>query len=71
MNFMLNAMFDESIDGFIKVTIPSLGVVTWATDVEDAQRAISEAVESFKIQSEKYGEGFEKELSKVGRFFLK
>jgi ribulose-5-phosphate 4-epimerase/fuculose-1-phosphate aldolase len=39
-----NSVIERSPDGFIKVTIPNLGVVTWAKDVEDAKVAIAEAV---------------------------
>jgi hypothetical protein len=61
----MEAMTEESMDGFIKITIPSLGIVTWASDIEDAKVAITEAIEAFKINAEKYGEGLEKELAKV------
>ena len=50
----MEAITEEALDGFIKITIPSLGVVTWASDIEDAKLAITEAVEAFKINSEKY-----------------
>ena len=42
--------FKKSFDGFIKITIPEIGVVTWARDLEDAQAAIAEAIESYRLQ---------------------
>ena len=42
--------FKKSFDGFIKITIPGIGI-TWATDLQDAQIAIAEAIESHRIQS--------------------
>ena len=42
--------FKKSFDGFIKITIPEIGVVTWARDLEDAQIAIAEAMESHRLQ---------------------
>ena len=45
--------FKKSFDGFIKITIPEIGVVTWARDLEDAQAAITEAMETYRLQLEK------------------
>ena len=42
-------LFEKCIDGFIKITIPELDIVTWASDLEDAQVAIAEAIESHRI----------------------
>ena len=39
-----NSTIERSPDGFIKVTIPNLGIVTWAKDADDAKVAIAEAV---------------------------
>lgn len=39
-----NSVIEKSPDGFIKITIPNIGVVTWAKDFDDAKIAISEAV---------------------------
>lgn len=39
-----NSVIEKSPDGFIKITIPNLGVVTWAKDSDDAQVAIAEAI---------------------------
>lgn len=60
-----NSIIEKSIDGAIKITIPNLGVITWASDIEDVKVAITEVVEAFKINSDKHGDGFEKELEKV------
>lgn len=40
----------KSFDGFIKITIPEIGVITWARDLEDAQVAITEAWEAYRLQ---------------------
>jgi hypothetical protein len=40
---------NECFDGFIKITIPGIGV-TWARDLEDAKVAIVEALEFHRIQ---------------------
>ena len=42
--------FKKCFDGFIKITIPEIGVVTWARDLEDAQAAIAEALEAHRLQ---------------------
>ena len=42
--------FKKCFDGFIKITIPEIGVVTWARDLEDAQVAIAEALEAYRLQ---------------------
>lgn len=41
--------FKKSFDGFIKITIPGIGV-TWARNLEDAQIAIAEALETHRLQ---------------------
>lgn len=60
-----NSNFEDSPDGFIKVTLPTLGIVTWVKDLEDAKIAITEAVKCFEIMSDKFGEGFETELDRA------
>lgn len=45
----------KCFDGFIKITIPGIGV-TWARDLEDAQIAIAEALEAYRIQLAKVSE---------------
>lgn len=46
-----NTIIEKGVDGFIKITIPSLGIITWASDIEDSKVAISEAIESHRIIS--------------------
>ena len=46
-----NTKIEKGVDGIIKITIPSLGIVTWASDIEDSKIAISEAIESHRIIS--------------------
>jgi hypothetical protein len=46
--------FEECIDGFIKITIPELDIVTYASDLEDAQVAIAEAIELHRITSTQF-----------------
>jgi ribulose-5-phosphate 4-epimerase/fuculose-1-phosphate aldolase len=57
-----NSILEKAKDGYIKITIPNIGVVTWAENVEDAKIAITEAIEAFKIVANKHGQGFQKEL---------
>lgn len=40
----------KCFDGFIKITIPEIGVITWARDLEDAEVAIEEALEAHRLQ---------------------
>lgn len=42
--------FKKCFDGFIKIIIPEIGIVTWARDLEDAQAAIAEALETHRLQ---------------------
>ena len=46
--------FEDCIDGFIKITIPSIGIITYAIDMDDALIAIDEAIKSYDAQLEKY-----------------
>ena len=52
--------FENCIDGFIKITIPDLDIVTYASDLEDAQVAISEAIELHRITSAQFASVSEK-----------
>ncbi len=54
--------FDENIH----VQLPLLDIDTIASDEKDAEFAIKEAIQSFCIASEKFGEGLEKELQALG-----
>ena len=46
------------------VKIPLIGGITYATDHNDAQVAIAEAISCFCIAAEKYGDGVEVELER-------
>ena len=48
------------------VKLPLLGIDTIAKDEKDAEKAIEEAIISFCIVSEKFGQGVEKELLSLG-----
>lgn len=48
------------------VTIPLFAIKTSAKNHDDADTAIEEALKSFCIQSEKFGQGIEKELESIG-----
>ena len=41
--------FEECVDGFVKISIPELDIVTYASDLEDAQVAIAEALEVHRL----------------------
>ena len=47
-------LFEKCIDGFVKITIPELDIVTYASDLEDAQLAIAEAIEAHRIISSQF-----------------
>ncbi len=47
-------LFEKCIDGFIKISIPELDIVTYASDLEDAQVAIAEAIELHRIISNQF-----------------
>lgn len=53
-------------DGFMSVNIPLLGIKTFAKDVEDSDVAVEEAIKSFCLNSEKFGNGVENDLKKIG-----
>jgi hypothetical protein len=49
-------------DGNLIVFLPMLGLETIAKDDNDAEQAIEEAIISFCIASERWGQGLDKEL---------
>ena len=53
-------------NGNLSVTIPLFGLKTIATDEEDSEEAIKEAIVCFCIASEQHGQGFKKELEALG-----
>lgn len=53
-------------DGNIHVQLPLLDIDTIASNEKDSEFAIKEAIQSFCIASEKFGEGIEKELEALG-----
>ena len=57
---------ESEFDGNIHVQLPLLNIDTIASDEKDAEFAIKEAIQSFCIASEKFGEGVEKELQALG-----
>ena len=56
----------QSDHGNLLVQLPLLGIETIAKDEIDAEKAIEEAIASFCIVSEKFGQGIEKELQSLG-----
>jgi len=56
----------QSDHGNLLVKLPLLGIDTIAKDEKDAEKAIEEAIISFCIASEKFGQGVEKELLSLG-----
>jgi hypothetical protein len=52
--------FKKCFDGFIKITIPEIGVITWARDLEDAQVAIEEALEAHRLMVNQFASVSEK-----------
>jgi hypothetical protein len=56
----------QSDHGNLLVNLPLLGIDTIAKDEKDAEKAIEEAIISFCIVSEKFGQGVEKELLSLG-----
>jgi hypothetical protein len=57
---------ESEFDNNILVHLPLLDIDTIASDEKDAEFAIKEAIQSFCIASEKFGEGIEKELQALG-----
>jgi hypothetical protein len=57
--------FKKCFDGFIKITIPEIEVVTYAKDLEDAKVAIAEALESYRILSSQFASVSEKKNNKL------
>jgi hypothetical protein len=56
----------QSDHGNLLVQLPLLGIDTIAKDEKDAEKAIEEAITSFCIVAEKFGQGVEKELLSLG-----
>lgn len=56
----------RSDQGNLLVQLPLLGIETIAKDEHDAEKAIEEAIGSFCIVAEKFGQGIEKELQALG-----
>jgi len=56
----------QSDHGNLLVKLPLLGIETIAKDEKDAEKAIEEAIASFCVVSEKFGQGVEKELILLG-----
>ena len=56
----------QSDQGNLLVQLPLLGINTIAKDEKDAEIAIEEAIASFCIVAEKFGQGVEKELISLG-----
>lgn len=57
---------ESEFDGNILVQLPLLDIDTIAKDEQDAEIAIKEAIQSFCVAAEKFGEGIEKELQALG-----
>lgn len=57
---------ESEFDSNILVKLPLLDIDTIASSDKDAEFAIKEAIQSFCIASEKFGEGIEKELQALG-----
>lgn len=57
---------ESEFDGNILVKLPLLDIDTIASNEQDAEIAIKEAIQSFCIAAEKFGEGIEKELQALG-----
>jgi hypothetical protein len=51
--------------GKLEVILPMLGIKTIAKDENDAEKAIEEAIISFCIVAERFGQGIEKELESL------
>lgn len=56
----------ETNQGNLLVKLPLLGIETIAKDEIAAERAIEEAIASFCIAAEEFGQGVEKELQALG-----
>lgn len=52
--------FKKCFDGFIKITIPEIGVITWARDLEGAKVAIAEAFEVHRLTVNQFASVSEK-----------
>ena len=52
--------------GTLKISLPLLGLDTYAKNEEDADNAIDEAIIAFCVMAKKYGQGVQKELQSLG-----
>lgn len=52
--------------GNLLIDLPFLGISTIAKNEEDSEKAIEEAIVSFCLISDKFGQGVEKELETLG-----
>lgn len=57
---------ESEFDKNLLVKLPLLGIDTIAKNDEDAEIAIKEAIQSFCMAAEKFGEGLESELQALG-----
>jgi len=56
----------QSEQGDLMINLPLLGIETIAKDERDAERAVEEAIISFCLVADKFGQGIEKELQVLG-----
>lgn len=59
-------IWSKESQGNLRIKFPLLGIETFAKDEEDSDDAIREALISFCIVSEKFGQGVERELQTLG-----
>lgn len=52
--------------GHLVIKLPLIGIETIALDESDSDRAIEEAITSFCIAADRFGQGVEKELQALG-----
>lgn len=57
---------ESQFDNNVLVKLPLLDIDTIAKNEEDAEVAIKEAIQSFCVAAEKFGQGIEKELQALG-----
>lgn len=55
-------LIEKCIDGFIKISIPELDIVTYASDLEDAYVAIAEAFEVHRLTTNQFAKVSKKYL---------
>ena len=60
-------IWDRTIeDGYLSVSIPLFAISTFAKDESDVDQAVREAIISFCVNAEKFGNGLERELRVLG-----